>query len=139
MVTRETWVRGVKNGLNTTWILGKVIIPVYIFVVFLQLTAILDWIADKLQPITSLMGLPGEAALVLVMGTAVNLYAAIGVIVSVGFTGKEVTIMAVMLSLAHSLPVETAIGAKTGVSPIFLTGLRIILAIISGVLLNLIL
>lgn len=85
------------------------------------------------------MGLPGEAALVLVMGVAVNLYAAIGVIISLSFTGKEITIMAVMLSLAHSLPVETAVGAQTGISPVFLTMLRCVLAVISGLLLNLIL
>ncbi|MDW7675831.1 MAG: nucleoside recognition domain-containing protein [Bacillota bacterium] len=139
MVTRETWIRGAKNGLNTTWELGKVIVPVYIFVVFLQHTLIIDWIADKLEPVMGMIGLPGEASLVLVLGKVLNLYAAIGAIMSLSFTAKEITIIAVILSLSHSLPVESAVGAKTGVSPLYITVLRIGISIIAGVVLNIIL
>ncbi|MGF7186351.1 hypothetical protein GGQ84_002448 [Desulfitispora alkaliphila] len=139
MLTKDTWKRGFKNGLVTSWELGKVIVPVYIFVTILEYTMILDWFAGYLEPMMSLLGLRGEAALALVMGMAINIYAAIGVIMSIPFDMKEVTILAVMLSLAHSLPVETAIGAKTGVKTSFLLLVRMGLALIAGLILNIIL
>ena len=48
-------------------------------------------------------GLSGDAALVLISGYLVNLYAATGVIVALQLPLREITILAVMLGFAHSL------------------------------------
>ncbi|MTI81781.1 MAG: nucleoside recognition protein [Firmicutes bacterium] len=136
MVTAETFKRGVNKGLSTTWELTKVVVPVYIFVTFLSYTPILEWLAKACQPFMYYLGLPGEASLALVMGMSINLYAAIGVMTTLALTSKEVTILAMMLLLCHSLPMETAVAKRTGVSGSFVVIMRLILSLISGLILN---
>ncbi len=139
MITRDTFIRGGKNGLNTMWLLGKVIVPVYTLVVFLSHTGILEWIAELMKPITKIVGLPGEAALVLVIGKVLNIYAAIGAILSLSFNAKEIAIIAIMLTISHSLLVETAVGVRTGIRGWYLSSLRLGVAFITGIVMNLIL
>jgi len=132
-------VKGTKNGLNVTWMLAKVIIPVYFIVTFLDATPVIGWIARGMEPIMSLAGLPGQASIPLVVGNLIGLYAGIGAIKAISFTTREITIMAVMLSFSHALPLETAVTQKIGVKglPVILT--RIGLAVVSGIAVNLLL
>lgn len=128
--------RGFHNGINITWILGKVIFPITLLVTILQHTPILPWIIKGLTPVMGILGLPGEAAVPLVLGNALNLYAAIGAIVTFDFTVKEVFIMAMMLSFSHNLFIESAVASRVGVSWWLISGIRIGLALISGLLIN---
>ncbi len=139
MITAETFKRGLNKGLTTTWELTKVVVPVYVFVTFLSYTPILNWLAEICRPFMGLVGLPGEASLALVLGYVLNIYAAIGVITSLSLTSKEITIIAVMLLLCHSLFMETAINKKTGVNATLIVAIRLVLSFISGVFLNLLL
>jgi xanthine/uracil permease len=84
-----------------------------------------------------IFGLPGEAAIVLVLGNVLNLYAAIGAMVSIDFTVKQLTILAVMLSFSHSMIVETAIFKRLKVSAWRIVTFRMSLAVLSGIMLNL--
>lgn len=138
MITIDTIKRGAKNGFNTVIELAKVIIPVYFIVTILKHTQILNYIANWFEPLMKAFGLPGEAAVVLVLGNVLNIYAAIGAIASITLTAKQITIIAVMLSFSHTLPVETAVSKKIGVSVMAVLSIRIGLAIISGLILNLI-
>jgi len=138
MITVNTFKRGFRNGANTIFELGKVIIPIYFIVTILKYTRILDYISVAFQPLMKIFGLPGEAAVILVLGNALNLYAALGAIASITLTMKQVTIIAVMLSFSHTLPVETAVSKKIGVSVLMVLGIRVGLAVISGIILNLI-
>src|SRR5699024_12500525 len=67
---------------SLAWTLGKIVFPITIAVTILQYTPILPWFIDVVAPLMGLIGLPGEAAMPLVLGNALNLYAAIGAIVS---------------------------------------------------------
>lgn len=125
---------GVKKGIETTWMLGKVIIPVYVFVTFLKHTPVLDWIADAFKPLMGLFHLPGEAAIVLVLGNALNLYAAIGAIKAINLTPMQITTLGIMLSFSHSLFVETAVIKKLDVSIGKVIGLRVGLALVVGII-----
>jgi len=136
---KTTIYNGLKNGLNTTLLLAKIIVPVYIFITILEKTGILQILSNFLAPVMSIFGLPGEASLVLVFGNMVNIFAAIGALVNLSLTGKEITIIAVMLSFSHSLFTETAVAKKTGVSVSVVLLVRFSLAIISGIILNLVL
>ncbi|SDK18777.1 nucleoside recognition domain-containing protein [Natronincola ferrireducens] len=127
---------GTKKGLETTWMLAKVIIPVYFVVTFLQHTPAIDWIAHIFQPVMALFNLPGEAAIILVMGNFLNLYAAIGAIKAISITPMEVTIISVMLSFSHSLLVETAVTKKLGISVPVIIFIRVGLAVVSGIILG---
>jgi len=136
---RDVLVKGLKNGVNTTWMLAKVIIPVYLIVTVLNATPVIGWIAKGMTPLMRLMGLSGEASIPLVLGNLIGVFAGIGAIKAIGFSAKEVTILAIMLSFSHALPVETAVTRKIGVksTPVVLT--RIGLAVASGMIFNLVL
>lgn len=131
--------RGFKKGLITLWRLTKIIVPVYFFVTFLKMTPILGIISLWFEPAMKLIGLPGEASLVLVLGNFVNLFAGIGAIASLNLDIKQITILAVMLSFSHNLLLESAVAKRTGVSLFIVVSIRLILAIISGLMLNIIL
>lgn len=129
--------RGLQQGLKTVWTLGKIIFPITLIVTFLQYTSILPWIIDKISPVMTLFGLSGEAAVPLVLGNALNLYAGIAAIISFEFSVKEVFIMAVILSFSHNLFIESSVASRVGVSWWFISGIRIGLALVSAAIINL--
>ena len=135
---KGTLYRGLLSGLKTTWTLMKIMVPVYFFVTFLKHTPLLGWISSLFAPVMGIVGLPGEAAIALVLGNMVNLFAAVGAISSLSLTAKEATIIAVMLSFSHSLFMETAVAKKTGLSVAIVLFIRLSLAIVSGIILNII-
>ncbi|MBE0451813.1 MAG: nucleoside recognition protein [Clostridia bacterium] len=133
----DTVRRGLINGFKTLWILSRILVPVYFLVTLIGKTPILAWISTLFRPLMFIFGLPGEAAIVLVLGNVLNLYAAIGAMVSIDFTVKQLTILAVMLSFSHSMIVETAIFKRLKVSAWRVVTFRISLAVVSGIMLNL--
>ncbi|WP_313758843.1 nucleoside recognition domain-containing protein [Tissierella sp.] len=135
----DSTIRGFKKGLITLWKLTKIVVPVYFFVTFLKMTPILDMISMWFEPAMKLLGLPGEASLVLVLGNCINLYAGIGAITSLTLDIKQITILAIMLSFSHSLFLETAVAKKTGVNLFVVISIRLALAIVSGLILNILL
>ncbi len=136
MITADTIKRGFVAGLKVTWELSKAVIPVYFIVTILKHTPALNWISDLMIPLMKIVGLPGEASIVLVLGYLVNIYAALGAILSFNLTVKELTIIAAMLLVAHSLPVETAINKKTGVKITSLVLVRVVGSFLMGILFN---
>jgi hypothetical protein len=129
--------KGLIVGLKTTWTLGKVIFPVTLIVALLQYTPVLPWVIDGISPLMQLFGLSGDAAIPLVMGSFLNLYAAIGAILTLEFTVKEVFILAVMLSFSHNLIVESTVAIKVGVKLWLVLVTRLGLAFTSAVVINL--
>ncbi|MGP4068859.1 nucleoside recognition domain-containing protein [Halobacillus sp. B29] len=129
--------RGGRKGLDLTWSLGKVIFPVTLIVTILQFTPVLSWVMDQVEPLMQWIGLSGEAAVPLVLGNFLNLYAGIAAIISFDFTVKEVFIMAVMMSFSHNLLIESTVAKRVGVSWWFVAGIRIGLAFLSAIFINL--
>jgi hypothetical protein len=111
-------------------------IPVSYCVVLLQHWGILNDIAYMAEPVCRIFGLRGETVLVLITSALGNIYAGIAVIQSIPFTAKEITIMALMVLLAHDLIIETTIQVKAGLSAFRIICLRVGGAIIGGLLLN---
>jgi len=131
--------RGLLKGLDTTWKLTKVVVPVYFFVTFLKYTPALDWIAGGCTPFMSVVGLPGEASIAIVLGNFIILYAALGAIASLELGAKEVTVIAMMLLLSHSSFIESAVSQQTGISGVAMGFFRLTVSILMGIILNLIL
>lgn len=125
---------GCIKGLETTWMLGKVVVPVYMIVTILQYTPVIDWITNIFTPLMTIFNLPGEAALILVLGNVLNIYAAIGAITAINLSHMEITVIAIMLSFSHSLLIETAVTSKIGISAKKVILIRLGLAVISGIL-----
>ncbi len=128
--------RGVQAGLKTAWTLGKIIFPITLLLTILQFTPVLPWVTKAIAPLMQLIGLPGEAAIPLVLGNALNLYAGIAGILSLEMTVKEVFILAVMLSFSHNIFIETGVALRVGVRLWVVLVVRFGLAILSAVLIN---
>lgn len=135
---RQTFTEGLKVGLKTTWSLGKIIFPVTLIVAFLQHTPVLPWLIELVTPLMAIFGLSGDAAIPLVIGNFLNLYAAIGAILTLELTVKEVFIIAVMLSFSHNMLVESSVATRVGVKLWVAVVVRVGLAMISGIVINLV-
>jgi hypothetical protein len=136
ILRRISWLEGLKSGLWTAWILGKIIFPITFAVTALQYTPVFDALLSGLRPVMAPLGLPEEAAIPLLLGNLVNLYAAIGSILTLELTVKQVFILAVMLSFSHMLPSEGAICRRAGGSFLLVTALRLGLAVLSAMAIN---
>ncbi len=130
--------KGVIVGLKTTWTFGKIIFPVTLMVAILQHTPVLPWLIELIAPLMSGLGLSGDAAIPLVLGNFLNLYAAIGAILTLDLTVKEVFIVAVMLSFSHNMFIESGVAIKVGVKLWVTLVIRFGLALLSGVVINLV-
>ncbi|MCM3410338.1 hypothetical protein KDJ21_008820 [Metabacillus litoralis] len=134
----KSFKNGLQSGLQTTWTLGKVIFPITLVVSLLQYTPILDWIVQLISPLMGIFGLSGEAAIPLVIGNFLNLYAGIGAILSLDLSVKEVFILATMLSFSHNLLVESSVAAKVGLKLWIILLVRLGLAFSSAIIINLV-
>lgn len=130
---------GVKQGFYAFYSLLRVMIPVYIVIAVLKELNIVDWLSVFFAPYMKFFGLPGEAALVIVSGWTINLYAAVAALAGLSFTARQVTILAVMMGITHSLVMETAIITRMKGRPMIVLIFRIAMGILAGVLMNLIL
>jgi len=136
LITAKTWKNGFANGLKTSFLLLKVIIPVFALIKILEHTPFIGWIAQFCDPLMRFVGLPGAAALAVVTGMFLNYYAAIGIIIALGLTAWQITIIAVILSCCHELVIESAIIKKTGIRAWPILGIRLATALGAGVILN---
>ena len=127
----------IKAG-KTIWKLIKIVVPVYFFVKVLEYVQILPYNSNLFSPLMKYFGLPGEAAIVIITGNLLNLYGGIAAIQAFSFTARQITIIAVMLLLSHSLPVETTIIKNLKVSRILQICIRVVTMIIFALILNLV-
>lgn len=127
-----------KSGPTTLWLL-KIILPISLLVRFLDYFGVIALMADYLDPLFNYMGLPGSTAIVFLTSIFLPLYAPLAIITSMSITLRELTILALMCQIAHNLPVESAVQARTGTTFWNMTLLRITASIATGFVLNLIL
>ncbi len=139
MNIKEILTRGWQNSLEVILALGKVIIPVIFLVTFLDHSGLLAAIAGFAEPFMGVFGLPGEAAMVLVIGNLTNVYGAIGSMLKMELTGDQVTILAVMVTISHSLPSETVVVAKAGAKGRWVASTRLAASFLFGYIIHLVL
>lgn len=127
-----------KSGKTSLWLL-KLILPISLAFRLLDYTGILVIFAEYLDPVFTHLGLPGSTAIIFITSIFLPLYAPLAIITSMTLTLRELTILALMCQVAHNLPVESAIQAKTGTSFWAMIGVRIFMSISIGFVLNIIL
>ena len=109
----------------------EIVIPVSLAVTLLQWTGWLNYLYLLLTPLTRLINLPPEAALPIISGMLINIYAAIAIITVVPFTIGQMTLIAVFNLIAHNLIMEGIIQHKSGINWAKITAIRIIAAIVT--------
>jgi hypothetical protein len=132
-IRNSAW-RGFLSGLSTAWLLIKVMVPTMAVVQVLKVLGVLGFLAREAAPFMKYFGLPGEASLALLTGGLVNIYAAIAVAVNIPMTAKSMTVLAIMVLIAHNLIVETAVQSKTGTPAAIMLITRLSAAFLAGLL-----
>lgn len=129
----------VPQGMKTALWLLKLTIPVSFGVFLLNFYGILNIIAGWLTPLFKLIGLSGQASVVLITSIFTNIYSVIAVMATLDIGYREGTILAVMCLISHALIVETAIQKKTGSKPVRMVLTRLSASFIAAWILNLLL
>ncbi len=124
------------QGTKTALWLIKLTIPVSFAVFLLDFAGWLNVLAAWVAPLLKLIGLSGEASVVLITSIFTNIYSSIIVMTTLGTGYREGTILAVMCLISHGLIVETAIQKKTGSNPFRMVLTRLSASLIAAVLLN---
>ena len=123
---------------STKWLL-KLMIPISLAVTLMQHFGILTWIATWINPLFVHFGLPGESAVAFISGATAGTYAGIAAMMSIPLTMKQASILALMIALCHALPMECAVNRKTGSSFWKMGAIRIVMALVCALILNIIL
>ena len=122
---------------KTIWWLLKIILPISLAVSLLQYWGIIAYMANFLSPAFSVIGLPGESAIVFISSLFLTLYAPIAIIATLALDMREITILALMCLISHNLFVESAIQKKTGSSAVVMFVMRFITSFVAAYFLNL--
>ncbi len=134
---RQTLLRAHRISMT----LFRLMIPVILVIRLLEEAGAIDGLSALLAPLMQGVGLPGESALVWATALLINLFGGMIVLASLwpemSLSVAQVTVLASMMLLAHSLPVEARIAQRAGVNLGFTLVLRIGMALLLGLLLNL--
>jgi hypothetical protein len=113
-----------QKALNSSWIIVKLVIPIYIIADILYFYNTLSYVSFLIKPFTSILGLPPEASLAIISGMFLNLYAAVAFAAPLDMDIQQWSILAIFLGVCHSLVVESIIIKKLGISNIYSYALR---------------
>lgn len=114
------------------WLLLRIMVPTMAIVQVLKALGALEFLAHLASPVMKIFALPGEAALAILTGGVVNIYAAIAVAVNIPMTAKSMTVLAIMVLIAHNLIVETAVQSRAGTPAVVMLTVRISAALVAG-------
>jgi len=107
----------------------EIIIPVSFLVTLLQWSGWLDKIDFILNPLMSFLNLPPEAALPIISGVLINIYAVIAVVSVLPFTVAQMTLIAIFTLICHNLIMEGIVQYRSGINIIKTTITRIAAAV----------
>src|SRR3990172_3226803 len=128
---KSGFLEGVKKGWASFVWMCKIVIPLSLAVTLLQWTGVLTPLFFLPTPPPRLINLPPEAALPIISGMLINLYACIAIITVMPFTIGQMTLIAVFNLIAHNLILEGIIQHKSGINWAKITAIRIGAAIVT--------
>jgi len=124
---------GIRMGLFTSFKILAFVFPLYIVVSLLKDSPLVDVLGKFLSPLMSLFGLPGEAAVALIVGMVLNIYAAIAILANFELTPWQVTQCGLMLGIAHELLLEGGVMRSAGMRGATFILFRISTAVLCGI------
>jgi hypothetical protein len=136
MTLKKEVKKTLKEAGSTSFTLFKIMIPISIIVKILAYFGLIEIIGSTLNPVMQFVGLPGDFGLVWATAMITNLYGGIIVLSNLAaintYTIAQVSILAIMMLVAHNLPIELRIAQKTGVKVWFSLLLRVTMALLFG-------
>jgi len=134
---RRDIVLGLKAGVGTFWQLSRFMIPAYGIALVLEELGVIDVLARAAAPVMSVLGLPGEAAVPLVVGYVLNIYAAVGSMQALDLSSRQITVLAIAILIGHNLLVEGAVLHKAGMNGFAFGALRVVAGLAAAAVANL--
>lgn len=125
---------GFLKGVSTGWFLLKIMIPIYLIVVLVKYSPVMPWFERACAPAMKIFNLPPEAVVPIITGAFTDEYGVVAALGGFEFTTAAITTIAMITLTFHSIPVESAIARKIGLSPFRYGALRFITAVLIGVL-----
>lgn len=124
-------IAGTKEGFKSFVWMCEIVVPISLLVTLFQWTGWLSQLDLALKPLMNVLNLPAEAALPIIMGMLVNIYAVIAIMAVVPFTVEQMTLIAIFNLIAHSLIMEGVIQFRSGINVVKATVIRIAAAILT--------
>ncbi len=132
----------VRDASRVSLTLFRIMIPILILVKILQEFGIIRWLSVPLEPVMSLVGLPASMGFVWATAIFNSIFSAVVVYASLigdtQLTIAQITVLGVMILVAHSLPVEVEIARQSGPRFVFQLMTRLGSALLLGIVLNLV-
>jgi spore maturation protein SpmB len=130
------FIEGIKRGWSGFAWMCKIVIPLSCVITLFQWTGWLHYLDFLLNPLTSLINLPPEAALPIIAGMLINLYACIAIVTVVPFTAGQMTLIAVFSLIAHNLVTESIIQHRSGINAAKIVLIRIVTAVVAVLIIS---
>jgi len=124
--------RGLRRGGHACLVLFRVAVPVFVVMDLLERLGAIAAVGRWCAPLMGLFRLPGEAAVPVLIGLTVNVYAATAALGALDLTGGQVITLGFLIGVAHALPVETAVLRAVGARGWALLVYRVALAALLG-------
>ncbi|MEO0079898.1 MAG: hypothetical protein ABIK44_04390 [candidate division WOR-3 bacterium] len=121
--------RGTRAFLKLMMVVG----PVYTVMTILKFTPVLGMFANFMAPYMRFFRLPGEAAMALILGNFINIYASLGVIIALRLPRPQLTVLSLMLLISHSQLLESAVFFQIRAKWWLLWFIRLIVALLVGI------
>ncbi|MCB5161577.1 hypothetical protein [Marinomonas algarum] len=139
----KRWTKQLFHGLfreifDVTWTLYKIMVPMIIVIKVVEELGGIELLSLWLGPVMSIVGLPSEMGLVWATTLVTNMYAGLVVFMSLDteLTVAQVSVLSILLLLAHSLPVEVAVAKRAGVGIVATLTIRLGGGLLMGWLLH---
>jgi len=123
--------RGLRKGLSGFIWLLKILLPVSLATALLDYSGWIPKMDFLLKPVMEVLSLPPSAALPILIGMTAGIYACLAAMAVLPLSTDHMTIIAVFVLIAHNLPQEGIIQARSGINFVKTTLVRIAAAVVA--------
>ena len=121
--------RGLRKGLSSYIWLLKILLPVSLATALLDYSGWIHQLDVVLKPAMAILSLPPAATLPILVGILTGVYGCIAAMAVLPLAVDHMTIITVFVLIAHSLPQEGIIQAKSGINFVKTTVARLAAAV----------
>ena len=130
----------VQETRLTSWELIRITVPIAILTKILEELGLIAYLSVVMEPVMSIIGLPGSLGLVWATAIFTNLYGGIAVFATLApgldLTGGQITVLCSAMLIAHSLPVELSISKRAGANLMPIGLIRLVGAVLYAFIIN---
>jgi len=128
---RNALTKGLRKGLSGYIWLLKILLPVSLATALVDYSGWLHQLDFLLKPVMEVMSLPAAAALPILIGLTAGIYGCLAAMAVLPLSVEHQTLITVFVLIAHNLPQEGIIQAKSGINFFKTTMVRLTAAVLT--------